>query len=153
MSFVFTSYFDRFPSFIHNSRCSVRDEFNRLAKTQKWDDEEKERQRAKCYNEELDSHFAKLNITSKLERLQHLCVELDVEPLDTICQCKKALKKIHVNLVDLMNARRTKKKVRQFATCKQLVKYTLESNKVYPKKDAKSDVVQVLLKHIFFHRK
>lgn len=52
-----------------------------------------------------------------------------------------------------MNARRTKKKVRQFATCKQLVKYTLESNKVYPKKDAKSDVVQVLLKHIFFHRK
>lgn len=52
-----------------------------------------------------------------------------------------------------MDARRTNKKVRQFATCKQLVKYTLGSNKVYPKEHAKGDVVQVLLKHIFFHRK
>ncbi|KAI5276212.1 hypothetical protein E4T47_00861 [Aureobasidium subglaciale] len=151
MSFVFTSYFDRFPNFAHNPRCSVRDEFNRLSKTQKWDFEEKDRQRAKCYNEELEGHFASLGIDTQLDRLKHLCVEVGLEPLDTVTQCKKALKKVHVNLVDLMNARRTDKKVKQFATVKKLRKYTLESGKVYPKEDAKCEVVKVLLKNIFFH--
>jgi hypothetical protein len=89
MSFMFTSYFDRFPEFDHHPRCSVRDEFNRLAKSQKWDKEETARQRAACYNEELEGHFATLGITDQLECLQHLCVELDLEPLGTITQCKK----------------------------------------------------------------
>jgi hypothetical protein len=86
---MFTSYFDRFPEFDHHPRCSVRDEFNRLAKSQKWDKEETVRQRAACYNEELEGHFATLGITDQLECLQHLCVELDLEPLGTITQCKK----------------------------------------------------------------
>ncbi|KAI4775873.1 hypothetical protein E4T52_09179 [Aureobasidium sp. EXF-3400] len=149
MSFIFTSYFDRFPDFDHHPRRSVRDEFNRLAKTQKWDKEETARQRTTCYNEELEGHFAGLGITSQLERLQHLCVELGLEPLSTVTQCKKALKNTHVNLVDLMNARRTGKKVRMFDTYSQLRKYTKESGKIYPKKDAKGDVVKVLLRRIF----
>jgi len=89
MSFIFTSYFDRFPEFDHHPRCSIRDEFSRLAKTQKWSKEETARQRAICYNEELEAHFADLGIDDQLERLQHLCVELDVESKSTITQCKK----------------------------------------------------------------
>ncbi|CAD0089739.1 unnamed protein product [Aureobasidium vineae] len=150
MPFVFTSYFDRFPGFDHHPRRSVRDEFNRLAKTQKWDKEDTARQRAACYNEELEGHFAGLGITDQLGRLQHLCVELGIEPLDTINKCKKVLKKTHVNLVDLMNAHRTGKKVGKFDTYKQLRTYTLESGKIYPKKYAKGDVVKVLLRQIFY---
>jgi hypothetical protein len=89
MSFIFTSYFDRFPDFDHHPRCSVRDEFNRLAKSQKRDREETARQRAACYNEELEGHFAQLGIEDQLEHLQHLCVELGLESKDTITQCKK----------------------------------------------------------------
>ncbi|KAG9847636.1 hypothetical protein KCU98_g3831, partial [Aureobasidium melanogenum] len=148
MSFVFTSYFDRFPDFDHHPRRSVHDEFNRLVKTQKWDKKETARQRAACYNEELEGHFVKLGIADQLDRLQHLCVELSIEPPDTITQCKKILKKTHVNLVDLMNARRTHKKVGKFDTEKQLSKYSRETGKIYPKKDAKGDVVKVLLRHI-----
>lgn len=89
MSFIFVSFFARFPDFDHKPRCSVRDEFNRLAKQQKWGKKETARMRGECYNEEFEGFFADLEISSQLERLQHLCVELDVEPLGTITQCKK----------------------------------------------------------------
>jgi hypothetical protein len=48
-----------------------------------------------------------------------------------------------------MNARRTGKKVGKFDTYNQLRKYTKDSGKIYPKKDAKGDVVKVLLRRIF----
>jgi predicted flavoprotein YhiN len=44
-----------------------------------------------------------------------------------------------------MNARRTGKKVRKFDTYNQLRNYTKDSGKIYPKRDAKGDVVKVLL--------
>jgi len=59
------------------------------------------------------------------------------------------LKNTHVNLVDLMNARRTGEKIKKFDSYNQLRKYTKETGKVYPKKDAKGDVVKVLLRRIF----
>jgi hypothetical protein len=48
-----------------------------------------------------------------------------------------------------MNARRTGKKVGKFDSYNKLRKYTKESGKIYPKKDAKGDVVKVLLRRIF----
>jgi hypothetical protein len=58
------------------------------------------------------------------------------------------LKRTHVNLVDLMNARRAGKKVRKFETEAELRIYTKKTGKVYPLKDAKGDVVEVLLRSI-----
>lgn len=91
MSSIFASYFDRFPEFDHHPRRSIRNEFNRLAKSQKWDRAENARQRADCYNEELEGHFADLGITDQLERLQYLYDELDLEPRRTIAKCKKVI--------------------------------------------------------------
>ena len=48
-----------------------------------------------------------------------------------------------------MNARRTGKKTKQFDSYNQLRKYTKATGKIYPKKDAKGDVVKVLLRRIF----
>lgn len=45
-----------------------------------------------------------------------------------------------------MNARRLGKKVRKFASYKELVNYTCAAKKFYPKDKAKCDVVKVLLK-------
>ena len=89
MSTTFISYFDRYPEFDHHPRRSIRDEFNRLAKSLKWDRAESARQRANCYNDELEGHFALLGITEKLERLQYLCDELGVEPRRTVAKCKR----------------------------------------------------------------
>ena len=63
MSTTFISYFDRYSEFDHHPRRSIRDEFNRLAKSLKWDRAESARQRANCYNDELEGHFALLGIT------------------------------------------------------------------------------------------
>lgn len=89
MSFIFTFYFARFPDFDHHPRRSIRDEFSRLAKTQEWSKKETARQRVVCYTEELERYFADLGMNHQLKRLQHLCVQLDVEFKDTITQCKK----------------------------------------------------------------
>lgn len=89
MSFIFTSYFDRFPDFDHRPRRSIRIEFNRLAKAQKWDFGETKRERASCYNEELEGHFHRLGITDQLERLKHLCDELEVRPRNNVAGCRK----------------------------------------------------------------
>lgn len=89
MTFIFTSYFERFPDFDHQPRQSIRIEFNRLAKTQGWKREKTKRERANCYNDELEGHFRRLGITEQLERLKHLCVELDVKPRKTVAECKK----------------------------------------------------------------
>lgn len=82
-------YFDRFPDFDHNPRCSIRTEFNRLAKAQKWDAEETKRERATCYNKELEGHFHRLGIVDQLERLKHLCEELGVKSCNSVADCRK----------------------------------------------------------------
>ncbi|THY08114.1 hypothetical protein D6D01_09689 [Aureobasidium pullulans] len=148
MSSTEPGYFARFNAFTHDPQGSVRDEFNRLAKTQKWHPKEKERQRAHCYNEELEGHFKSLNIHDKLDRLKYLCTELDVKPQDTIAECKQALRNVNVNLVDLMDARRACKRVKQFATHKELVHYTKSAEKQLPRSLAKGEVVESLLRHI-----
>ncbi|KAG9575942.1 hypothetical protein KCU77_g2818, partial [Aureobasidium melanogenum] len=148
MSFIFTSYFERFPDFDHRPRHSIRVEFNRLAKTQEWGREETKRERANCYNEELEGHFRRLGITDQLERLKHLCEELDIKPRRTIAGCRKILKRTHVYLVDLMDARRADKKVEKFKTYKELKEYTLDTEKFYPLKRAKGETIEVLLREI-----
>ena len=61
----------------------------------------------------------------------------------------QALCKVNVNLVDLMDARRTGKTVKKFSSHKALVDYTRSTNKCFSKERAKSDVVKVLLKQIW----
>ncbi|THW11991.1 hypothetical protein D6D23_10287 [Aureobasidium pullulans] len=84
-------YFARFNTFTHDPRGSTSDEFNHLARTQKWHPKEKERQRAHCYNEESEGQFKSLNIHDKLDRLKYLCAEFDVKPQDNIAKCEQLL--------------------------------------------------------------
>ncbi|KAH0026565.1 hypothetical protein KCU78_g4328, partial [Aureobasidium melanogenum] len=149
MSFIFTSYFERFPDFDHQPRQSIRIEFNRLAKAQEWGIEETKRERANCYNEELEGHFHRLGITDQLERLRHLCSELDVKPRNTVDGCRKILRHTHVNLIDLMDARRDNdKKVEKFKTFKELKKYSHKTGKFYPLDEAKGETIEVLLRRL-----
>ncbi|THW11990.1 hypothetical protein D6D23_10286 [Aureobasidium pullulans] len=86
---------------------------------------------ATCCNEELDGHYRYLRINDKHERLKHMSVELEIEPLDTFIECKKTLRKLQVNLVDLMDARRMDKKAHQFDSLKELSTYPNKTRKIY----------------------
>ena len=55
-----------------------------------------------------------------------------------------------MNLVDLINSRRTGTKVSTFHNLHALRAYTIEKGKVFPKEQAKQDIVmKVLLREIF----
>lgn len=62
----------------------------------------------------------------------------------------KALKKSHVNIVDLIDCRRTGTPVQTFPTFAALRNYTVNTGKVFPKKAAKQDgFIKALLREIF----
>ncbi|CAD0097132.1 unnamed protein product [Aureobasidium mustum] len=143
MSFVHVSFFDRYPEFNHNPRASIRDEFNRLAKSQNWTKKETAKKRMECYNDEFEGYFANLELDSGLERLQYLCVELDITPKDTVTH-------VHVNIVHLMDARRTNTKVKKFSSNASLVRYIRKTKEFFPLEEAKGDVIKVLLRQIFY---
>lgn len=60
------------------------------------------------------------------------------------------IRKKYVNIIDLVDARATERKVRMFANRAQLATYTVEEGKVFPKKNAKAgELMKSLLKEIF----
>lgn len=62
----------------------------------------------------------------------------------------KALKKTHVNIVDLIDCRRAGTAVRRFPTFAALRTYTVNTGKVFPKDAAKQEgFIKALLREIF----
>lgn len=166
-----TNYFSRYPDFEVQTKTPAIDEFNRLSREMNW------RRGSRKYRSELskflESEFAIHFGTdaTKLENWQALCLELKIQiPIRSIKQCRKvgiiprrlssssifscwicqALAKVHVNLVDLVDSRRTGKEVKQFASQKALREYTIETGKIFPKSAAKKDgFLKALLREIF----
>ena len=61
----------------------------------------------------------------------------------------KALRRAHVNIVDLIDSRRAGTPVRRFATCAALRGYTVNTGRVFSKEVAKQEgFVKVLLREI-----
>ena len=125
-------------------------------------------ERAKFLVSQFDAHFG--TDATKLENWQALCVELGIRsPIESITQCRKvipkifhhfsryyktncekALSKVHVNLVDLVDSRRTGKKVKRFSSPGELQNYTANTRRIFPKDAAKEDgFLKALLRTIF----
>ena len=64
---------------------------------------------------------------------------------------QKVFGKVHVNLVDLINVRRTGERLQKFPSVQALRSYTLETpEKVFPKQAAKQDgFLKALLRELF----
>ena len=59
---------------------------------------------------------------------------------DTVKQSGQALKgKVWVNIVDLVDSRRTGGKVERFESMEELREYTKDTNRVFPKEEAKKN--------------
>jgi hypothetical protein len=98
---------------------------------------------------EFNTHFG-VDAT-KLQNWQSLCRELQIEkPIDTITKCRKALAEVYVNIVDLVDCRRTAKTPRKFSSLTALRKYTKSTGKFYSKQEAKDDgFLKALLRNIY----
>ncbi|KAJ5154412.1 uncharacterized protein N7500_009851 [Penicillium coprophilum] len=133
------------------TKTSAIDEFHLLAREMNWKRGSRKYRSglSKFLESEFAIHFG--TDATKLENWQALCLELKIQdPIQSITKCRKALAKVHVNLVDLIDSRRTGKQVKHFASQKALRKYTIETGKIFPKSAAKKDgFLKALLREIF----
>ena len=163
-----SSFFDAYPSFAANARAPIQQEFRRLARHMSWTKHKYRRKQAACYAAELAAHWddeSEGNHDSRLRCWQSLCEELGVEAGTSIKRCKtvrdssntsntatdasQALRRIHVNIIDLMDSRRMGTTVRTFRTANQMMAYTRQTGKIAPLHVVKGDgFVSTLLKEI-----
>lgn len=86
------AYFNRFPGFEPDPRRPLDEEFQRLAKFQRWAKKSKRyaSERGHFLLAEFDQHLGVTERSTKLEDWQALCRELRVTPVpESIRQCKK----------------------------------------------------------------
>jgi hypothetical protein len=168
------SGFDGFADFDRDPTASIASEFGRLAIQNDWKKGSKKyrKQRAELIEYEFGVHFGS-NLHS-LEDWQALCKAVGITNIpSSITQCKKVrqrkvgradgnllprltcfspqlLKGKHVNIFDLVDAARSGTAARTFPTSQQLADYTMDNDKIFPKKAAKSNkLLKFMLRHLF----
>lgn len=121
------SYFDQFSHFTPNASAPFDDEFNRFASSQGLvsGSQEFRKERTKAISDELKFHYSsQLNDISeipeafpehdkdeftdeeKLDIYQNMCREIGVDQGVNIEECRRELKKVLVNIIDYIDARR-----------------------------------------------
>ncbi|EJT71151.1 hypothetical protein GGTG_10411 [Gaeumannomyces tritici R3-111a-1] len=156
------SHFAKFEDFKPDDAAPFDQEFSRLASSQEWvpGSQEYTRQRTIAMREELQLHYfsqppPKLEVVDEedekaepasaqeiaLRGYQELCREvgLDEEAAGgNVDECKKALKSTLVNIVDLIDARRTHAKVEVWTDFEKFRAYTLQDGKRIDPKEARA---------------
>ncbi|OTA90701.1 hypothetical protein M434DRAFT_44720, partial [Hypoxylon sp. CO27-5] len=156
------SYFDQFPDFVPDNSASFDDEFHRFASSQGLvsGSQEYRRERTKAICDELKFYYSSqldnvagpshtipelskgsLDERSKLDIYQNMCREIGVDPRDTITDCRRELKKVLVNIIDYIDARRIRKKVEiwDWSNFNEFSKYSLQDEKRIDRNEAKAD--------------
>ncbi|ATY59944.1 hypothetical protein A9K55_005730 [Cordyceps militaris] len=162
------SHFAKFENFAPDDDAPFENEFARLAASQEWvpGSQEYAKERTIAMRSELKSHFFKssqdpenalatITEEDELEGYQALCDEVDLPRYDTTGECKKALKKTLVNIVDLIDTRRTSAKVKVWQDFAQFRDYTLQEGHMINRKEAKEDggYLASLLQKLFTERR
>lgn len=133
------SHFAKFENFTPDDDASFDHEFSRLASSQEWipGSQTYTRERTIAMREELKLHYfsqsqtideepeRELTDEEKLQGYQALCHEVGIPPSDSMVECKKQLKATLVNIVDLIDARRTSQKVKVWEDFEAFRNYTL----------------------------
>ncbi|KAK4105539.1 hypothetical protein N658DRAFT_503664 [Parathielavia hyrcaniae] len=80
--------------------------------------------------QEFDDYFG----TGTLEDWQRLCRDVGLDGYyGSITQCRKALRTVHVNIRDLLDAVRQGQSPQRFANTAQLAAYTVNTGRFYPR--------------------
>lgn len=138
------SHFATFADFTPDDDASFEDEFSRLASSQDWvpGSQEYTRERTIAMSQELKHHYfssqpkreggglepisEEPTEEQKLEGYRDLCGEVGIAPAETIPECRRLLKSKLVNIVDLIDARRTGKAVEVWEDFERFRAYTLQ---------------------------
>ncbi|KAJ5273653.1 hypothetical protein N7478_008778 [Penicillium angulare] len=149
-SHVHLSFFDRFPAFEYDDTQPVISEFSSLSLARGWKNGSKtwKKNWKLCMSEFYDNVIgAHINDP---ETWQQLCHKLDIEgDLGSITKCKKALAKVHVNIVDLLECWTKDHSPRIFRNKAALANYTKQNNRFFSRDLAKQDkLLRVLLRRL-----
>jgi hypothetical protein len=147
------SHFAKFDNFTPDDGASFDNEFARLASSQQWvvGSQEYTRERTIAMREELNLHYfsqpqpladideepKKLNEEQIIQGFRDLCSEIGIPPGNSIEECKKHLKSTLVNIVDLIDARRTRTTVMVWDDFDAFRDYTLQDGHRINKEEAK----------------
>jgi hypothetical protein len=154
------SHFTKYENFIPDDDAAFEDEFARLASSQNWmpGSQEYTRERTIALREEVSYHYfppsrSKATAWTReeiLEGYQALCREVRIPAGHSIGSCKKRLKERLVNIVDLVNARRTLTEVPVWHDFAEFRNYTLEDGHTIDKEEAKrgEGILASLLQHL-----
>jgi hypothetical protein len=155
MSDPIEEYFAQYPNF--NFLPSTHDwrqvgAFNSLAQELGWSQKHRQNEWKKFKN--LWTRVAETEFSeSTLEHYQTLCEDLDISPIpESVTACKNELRKVYVNIVDLVQYRKDKRhrrrarKVTKFDTLDELSDYSTSTWKWYPRETAKAEMLRELLK-------
>ncbi|PFH46145.1 hypothetical protein AMATHDRAFT_156161, partial [Amanita thiersii Skay4041] len=154
-----TAFFVQYnsPTFTYNPNAPPTTEFARLVRHSQWGTDP----HPPTYYEAHERFSRAMGLTFRdfygsdihdINAWQALCLALGVvDPVpDTLRECKRIVKSTHVNLVDLIETRRTGELVRIFESQAALRNYTRRHKKIFPKESAKeSGVLKYLLRRIF----
>ncbi|KZM27873.1 uncharacterized protein EKO05_0004897 [Ascochyta rabiei] len=127
--------------------------FKRLAIQEGMSKTQRRKRRNQAIAAEMDAAYG--TDVTKLEKWQELCRDVKIEPVpQSITQCKKALSKVWINLVNLIDHRRNRNvQLIIFPGYKQFCKYTIGDGKAYdhifPKELAKKEgFIRALLRKL-----
>ncbi|CAE6374527.1 unnamed protein product [Rhizoctonia solani] len=142
-------FFSQFPAFTYDPTRPVLSELKRMKKVFGWD--KKTWKSSGALSGLRRALVLQFNLTygtdqNDLASWQNLCRVMDIANIpEKLSDCKKLVNTIYVNLVDLVDMPNTGKKARLFETEGALSKYTKNSEKIFPRKDARAGG---LLKHL-----
>lgn len=147
------SHFDTFTNFVPNPSAPFDEEFARLASSQNWvpGSQSYVQERTIAMRTELKLHYfsqsqsqsqdseASLTPEEELQGFQELCREIGIPPGATVWECKRELKMKWVNIIDLIDARRTLKEVEIWEDFDAFSAYTLQPKHRISVDEAKKD--------------
>ncbi|KAG5992481.1 hypothetical protein E4U52_002793 [Claviceps spartinae] len=150
-------FFSRYSHFDYNPHSQVWSEYNRLCGYFRWGKgSPTERTARKLFRQALVDEFGAIYGVddNKLDVLQKLCEKLEINPLpQSIADCKEVIQAHYVNIVDFVDCDRTGVPIHKFDDLEQLQDYTIETEKIFPKWEAKKSLLlRFLLQRIFDER-
>jgi hypothetical protein len=160
---VFDTIWTHFKGFVPNPKAEFTTEFTRLADHQHWDEKERKRRRPAFIEAEFGSYYGRdpksLANWQELCRVCkvrwvpeeiHNCQEVCLDPLlsshkdEVKLTIVQALRGVLVNIVNLVNSRRTGEGVIIFPTKRQFIDYTFP-DRMYPLNKALGDTLMTAL--------
>jgi hypothetical protein len=142
-------FFASQPQFKADPTAVPTAEFNRMCKTLGW--KPSDRRTIEARSQFQDAMVLEFNDTygtdvNDIKSWQALCKVMAIDHvLVNLEECRSVFRETHVNIVDLLHAKKTGRKVKVFETVEELAQYTRGTKKFFPRDHAKAGGVLVFL--------